>query len=150
MMHLEAILTQLVFEHSLRIRLSASPLDEKDKEKEKVNHQEMTAAEPIVAPLSEILAETEADMRDADEGGENTVQLLEAVDNESESDTVNNDDESHPKTKKQDSKDAPVAATKLSAEDKKPEKSLIGTMTNLVTTDLEIIKMPTGHLLIIR
>ncbi|KIM77159.1 hypothetical protein PILCRDRAFT_12326 [Piloderma croceum F 1598] len=149
MMHLEAILTQLVFEHSLRIRLSPSPLDEKDKEKEKVNYQEMTAAEPIVTPPSEILARTEGDMRDADEGGENAVQFLEAVDNESESDTVNNDDESHPKTKKQDSKDAPVAATKLSAEDKKPERSLIGTMTNLVTTDLEIIKMPAGHFLII-
>jgi hypothetical protein len=149
-MHLEAILTQLVFEHSLRIRLSASPLDEKDKEKVQVNYQEMTAAEPRVAPPSEILAGTEADMRDADEGGENAVQLLEAVDNESESDTVNKDDESHLKMKKQDSKDAPVAATKLSAEDKKPEKSLIGTMTNLVTTDLEIIKMPAGHFLIIR
>jgi len=143
--HLEAILTQLVFEHSLRIRLNASPLDEKDEGIGKTTSQETTTPESTVIPLSESASEAEMGER-----SEETPQLIEIVDIESENDTVNDSDKSHQNNNKKDSTDASVDATHSSAKDKQPEKSLVGTMTNLVTTDLDIIKIPAGHILLFR
>ena len=142
MVHLEAILTQFVFEHSLRIRLSASPLDEKD-----TNNQETTGPEPMVVPLSETLTETDTETLDA---GEDTVPFIEGAGVECESDISNDEDKSDRRRQKQNSTDVSATNPKPNNQDEKTENSLVGVMTNLVTTDLEVIKYPSGQLLVLR
>ena len=137
MVHLEAILTQFVFEHSLRIHLSVSLLDEKAQ-------IETTGPKPMAVSSSETLTETDTETLDT---GEDTVPVIEGADVEGESDI---EDKSDRRRQKQNSTDVSATNHKPNNQDEKTENSLVGVMTNLVTTDLEVIKNPAGQLLILR
>jgi hypothetical protein len=144
MMHLEVILTQFVFEHSLRIRLSVSP------ESQMANHLEVATPAPMIVSVLEVPTEIEAEMEGVDSGEGNT-QLIESANTESESETAYDDgDDSDRKNKNRDSTDAPGLSTQPSIHDEEPQRSLVGTMTNLVTADLRTIKMPAGHIILLR
>jgi hypothetical protein len=66
------------------------------------------------------------------------------------SDISNDEDKSDQRRQKQNSTDVSATNLKPNNQDEKTENSLVGVMTNLVITDLEVIKNPTGQLLILR
>lgn len=139
MVHLEAILTQFVFEHSLRIHLSASLLDEKDT-------IETTGPEPMDVSSSETLTERDTETLDT---GEDTVPSIEGAGIEGESDISNDEDKSDRRRQKQNSTDVSATNHKPNNQDEKTENSLVGVMMNLMTTDLEVVKNPAGQLLVL-
>jgi hypothetical protein len=126
-------------------------VDEKEKGRENENNQEATASKPMIDSSSKALSETATELGDADDHSEDTPHIVNGVEVESEGDMVHDvHDEEGPKSNcKRDSTYASVAVAQHSTHDATLGGSLIGTMTNLVTTDLEIIKMPAGQLLII-
>lgn len=127
-MHIEAILTQLVFEHSMRIRINASSSDSKKSDAK--NHPPPPDSPPDSQPANE--AATQAD-------GE-TTERTDAV--------------SPPSVSDRNSESTASISTAVAVETpqntKDDNKSLIGVMTNLVTTDLDNLTTPAGHLLDIR
>ena len=139
MVHLEAILTQFVFEHSLRIHPSASLLDEKDT-------IETTGPEPMDVSSSETLTERDTETLDT---GEDTVPSIEGAGIEGESDISNDEDKSDRRRQKQNSTDVSTTNHKPNNQDEKTENSLVGVMMNLMTTDLEVVKNPVGQLLVL-
>lgn len=123
-LHLEAILTQLTFEHSLRIRLAA-PLDE-----EPISEQSILTSKVASTgmPIIEVTANAEA---------EAVSTTLATEDTESDAPQSLTETEAS-------------AGTPSTSETQKVEQSLVGTMTNLITTDLGILKLPSGHFLDLR
>jgi len=140
--HLEAILTQLVFEHSLRIRLNA-PLNEEDNAKR-------IAPGPVILSLTETPAQTAAEMEETGHG-EDIVKHIEIVDTSRQSETTNDNSSTDQKGKNQETTEALATVTQpISTQRTESEPSLSGTMTNLVTTDLQILKMPAGQMIFLR
>ena len=121
-MHVEAVMTQLVFEHALRIRLHAPSAQTDNKSvlppPTAIEHTDArqpaneTEPEPEVSTSSDTTTTTTL-------VSENIVGKAEALD----------------------------SAVNAHADSQKSRKSLIGTMTNLVTTDLSILKAPCAYLL---
>lgn len=123
-MHVEAVMTQLVFEHALRIRLHAPSAQTDNKSvlppPTAIEHTDArqpaneTEPEPEVSTGSDTTTTTTTTLV-----SENIVGKAEALD----------------------------SAVNAHADSQKSRKSLIGTMTNLVTTDLSILKAPCAYLL---
>ena len=123
-MHVEAILTQLVFEHSMRIRINALTSEDK---KPSLPPDSTRDSLPVNEATAQADSETTERTDDASPSDPNS----ESIASTSTTTAVEN------------TKDAPPDDNKLG-------KSLIGIMTNLVTTDMNILKGPIGHLLDIR
>lgn len=123
MMNVEAILTQLVFEHSLRIRLSV-PTEQKKPE------QSLTSTVKV-SPTAQALPETALE---TEENAVDTALITESLASESTQTPV----------------EGAEAGETAGPSSEEVRDSLIGTMTNLITTDLGVIKTPTGHILDIR
>lgn len=128
-MHIEAILTQLVFEHSMRIRINASTSDSKKPDTK--NLPPPPDSPPDSQPANE--APTQADGK--------TTERTDGVSPPSVSDRSSESTASI--------STAVAVETPQNTKDALPDgnKSLIGVMTNLVTTDLDNLKTPAGHLL---
>ena len=115
------MLTQLVFEHSLRIRLKAEASNDGNEE---------DTITVVGTPDSASVAEGIAIDSNSDEGASESSQVLTAVSRDSASDSgrVKGKDKDHPSPLKSDSKPA--------TKDKKETQNVIGKINNLVTTDL--------------
>lgn len=125
MVHIEAILTQLVFEHSMRIRLNDTDIEDNES---KIGSSDLRPPNSLSSsrPPSDSEPSIQAETI---EGGEATPLLVEDFE------SGNN---------REDSNISPVGPQEQTAEATKQGKSLIGVMTNLVTTDLAILKMPSA------
>lgn len=128
-MHVEVTLTQLVFEHSLRIRLNA-PV-----EKEKDDSSKVTKAVPVDQPTT---GQAPPERHEAEVSTSTLV--TDSMERETSASGATINDEPS-------GTEGPAAEA---TESKKPEKALVGTMMNLITTDLGIMKTPSGYLLDIR
>ena len=122
-MHVEAVMTQLVFEHALRIRLHASSAQTDDKSvlppPTAIEHTDARQPANETEPEPEVSTSSDTTTTTTTLVSENIVGKAEALD----------------------------SAVNAHADSQKSRKSLIGTMTNLVTTDLSILKAPCAYLL---
>ena len=122
-MHVEAVMTQLVFEHALRIRLHAPSAQTDNKSvlppPTAIEHTDARQPANETEPEPEPEVSTSSDTTTTTLVSENIVGKAEALD----------------------------SAVNAHADSQKSRKSLIGTMTNLVTTDLSILKATCAHLL---
>ena len=122
-MHVEAVMTQLVFEHALRIRLHAPSAQTDDKSvlppPTAIEHTDARQPANETKPESEVSTSSDTTTTTTTLVSENIVGKAEALD----------------------------SAVNAHADSQKSRKSLIGTMTNLLTTDLSILKAPCAHLL---
>lgn len=123
-MRVEAILTQLVFEHSMRIRINALTSEDK-------KPSLPPDSTPDSLPVNEATAQADSETTERTDDASPSDPNSESIASTSTTTAVEN------------TKDAPPDDNKLG-------KSLIGIMTNLVTTDMNILKGPIGHLLDIR
>ena len=123
-MHVEAILTQLVFEHSMRIRINALTSEDK-------KPSLPPDSTPDSLPVNETTAQADSETTERTDDASPSDPNSESIASTSTTTAVEN------------TKDAPPDDNKLG-------KSLMGIMTNLVTTDMNILKGPIGHLLDIR
>lgn len=123
-MRVEAILTQLVFEHSMRIRINALTSEDK-------KPSLPPDSTPDSLPVNEATAQADSETTERTDDASPSDPNSESIASTSTTTAVEN------------TKDAPPDDNKLG-------KSLIGIMTNLVTTDMNILKSPIGHLLDIR
>lgn len=130
MTHFEAVFTQLVFEHSLRIRLHAPPLKSDGEDGKEGDSSPAANIESLDQTISEAVAEVEVEAAAAAK-----TSLI------SDSTEV---------AKGEVSSEASTAIAKAEADDQKAGKSLVGVMTNLVTTDLGLLRMPAAYLFDIR
>lgn len=121
-------MTQLVFEHALRIRLHTPSDKADDKEVPLVTvkepEPEPEAEQSTAQPSSEVEAE-------ANLSANTTTPVSESPGN----------------TQGETSDGTSATVTPISADDQKSKKSLIGVMTNLATTDLNILTSPCDYLL---
>jgi len=115
----EGLLTQLVFEHSLRIRMKA----ETDLEKEK---------EPPATPDTASIAGSETESSSGDRVSESTAIGSREASNKSQATST------APKGKSKDTSSisSSSSATKLAKKEANGANNLIGKINNLVTTDL--------------
>ena len=116
-------MTQLVFEHALRIRLHAPSAQTDDKSvlppPTAIEHTDARQPANETKPESEVSTSSDTTTTTTTLVSENIVGKAEALD----------------------------SAVNAHADSQKSRKSLIGTMTNLLTTDLSILKAPCAHLL---
>ncbi|KAF8811726.1 hypothetical protein BYT27DRAFT_7160557 [Phlegmacium glaucopus] len=133
----EGLLTQLVFEHSLRIRLKAEASDEEDN------------VTVVGTPDSASVAEGNTIDAKLDERASEPSQASTAVSPDSSSDSQSTSKPSSVKGKDQDSSSTLNSDTKQANKDKKGAQNLIGKINNLVTTDLGNIVDGRDFLLII-
>ena len=117
----EGLLTQLVFEHSLRIRLKAEASNEK------IEEDNLT-----VIGIQDSASVTEGTSVDSNAGGERTSQSSTPVSQDSSSDSQST---SNSPVKGKDSSTL-KSDTKSATKDKRETQNLIGKINNLVTTDL--------------
>lgn len=122
-MHVEAVMTQLVFEHALRIRLHAPSAQTDNKSvlppPTAIEHRDARQPANETEPEPEVSTSSDTTTTTTTLVSENIVGKAEALD----------------------------SAVNAHADSQKSRKSLIGTMTNLVTTDLSILKAPCAYLL---
>ena len=122
-MHVEAVMTQLVFEHALRIRLHAPSAQTDNKSvlspPTAIEHTDTRQPANETEPEPEVSTSSDTTTTTTTLVSENIVGKAEALD----------------------------SAVNAHADSQKSRKSLIGTMTNLVTTDLSILKAPCAYLL---
>lgn len=123
---MEAVMTQLVFEHALRIRLHAPSAQADDK---------------LVSAPSATVEHTEP-RQPADEPG---IEVEPEASSSVDATTLVSDGQESNNGKT--TAEISDPSTKAPADDQKARKSLIGIMTNLVTTDLSILRAPCAHLL---
>lgn len=118
----EAVLMQLVFEHSLRIRLSAPSKDKKSEQ------NVSSIAEVTPSGQSQSLSEAALE---AEEDAASTAVATESLSSEST----------------QVPPEGVEAGEALASAAEEAKDSLVGTMTNLITTDLGVVKVPAGYIL---
>jgi cobalamin biosynthesis Mg chelatase CobN len=146
----EAIITQLIFEHSLRIRVKAEV--EKNDDKEQTQTAETSAPD---SPMEPGHTEGTTDVTAVAEGSESASVSRSATEStivHSSSTSVSEPaSDSAKKGKKKDDGDSLKKGTrgKATKEDKKAEtRNLVGKINNLVTTDLSNIMAARDFMLV--